>query len=64
MSAGPGGKPGTGSALVFRVLVAQAGLTLGLAIVVERTFPSFGTAFRALTIATVAINELVGPVLF
>lgn len=31
MSAGPGGKPGTGSALVFRVLVAQAGLTAILA---------------------------------
>lgn len=31
MSAGPGGKPRTGSALVFRVLVAQAGLTAILA---------------------------------
>jgi Kef-type K+ transport system membrane component KefB len=45
-------------------LVSQAGLTLGLSAVVERTFPSFGTGFRSLAIATVALNEMVGPVLF
>ena len=45
-------------------LVSQAGLTLGLAVVVAREFPSIGTPFRALAIATVAINEMVGPVLF
>ena len=45
-------------------LVSQAGLTLGVAAMIERTFPSFGAGFRALVIATVAINELVGPVLF
>jgi len=45
-------------------LVSQAGLTLGLSLLIAREFPSFGTAFRALVIATVAINEMVGPVLF
>lgn len=45
-------------------LVSQAGLTLGLSVVVEREFPSFGGPFRALAIATVALNEVVGPVLF
>jgi Kef-type K+ transport system membrane component KefB len=45
-------------------LVSQAGLTLGLSMIVAREFPSFGTPFRALAIATVAINEMVGPVLF
>jgi len=45
-------------------LVSQAGLTLGLSIVVAREFPVIGVPFRALTIATVAINEVVGPVLF
>jgi len=45
-------------------LVSQAGLTLGLSVVIEREFPSFGGPFRALAIATVAINEVVGPILF
>jgi hypothetical protein len=45
-------------------LVSQAGLTLGLSVVVEREFPTFGKDFRSLAIATVALNEVVGPVLF
>jgi Kef-type K+ transport system membrane component KefB len=45
-------------------LVSQAGLTLGLSVIVEREFPSFGGPFRALAIATVAINEVAGPILF
>jgi Kef-type K+ transport system membrane component KefB len=45
-------------------LVSQAGLALGLALLVSKEFPSLGTPFRALAIATVAINEMVGPVLF
>lgn len=45
-------------------LISQAGLTLGLSVVVAREFPSIAGPFRALTIATVALNELVGPVLF
>jgi Kef-type K+ transport system membrane component KefB len=45
-------------------LVSQAGLTLGLSAIVVREFPSVGTPFKSLVIATVAINEMVGPVLF
>jgi Kef-type K+ transport system membrane component KefB len=45
-------------------LVSQAGLTLGLSVVIEREFPSFGGPFRALAIATVALNEVAGPILF
>ncbi|HLV22900.1 MAG TPA: cation:proton antiporter [Polyangiaceae bacterium] len=45
-------------------LVSQAGLTLGLSVVIERSFPALGTAFRSLVIATVALNEVIGPVLF
>ena len=45
-------------------LVSQAGLTLGLSAMVERAFPSFGSGFRSLIVATVAINEIVGPILF
>lgn len=45
-------------------LISQAGLTLGLSVVIVRTFPEFGEGFRSLVISTVAINEMVGPVLF
>ncbi len=45
-------------------LVSQAGLALGMAAVIEHAFPGFGPGFRALAIATVAINEMAGPVLF
>jgi Kef-type K+ transport system membrane component KefB len=45
-------------------LVLQAGLTIGMSVIVARSYPSFGVDFRSLVVATVAINELVGPVLF
>ncbi len=45
-------------------LVSQAGLALGVAAVIERTFPAFGPPFRSLSLATIAINEMIGPVLF
>jgi Kef-type K+ transport system membrane component KefB len=45
-------------------LVSQAGLTLGLNVVITRTFPQLGSSFGSLVVATVAINEMVGPVLF
>jgi Kef-type K+ transport system membrane component KefB len=46
-------------------LVSQAGLSLGLGLLMERSFPRLqGGGFRALIIACVAINEVAGPVLF
>lgn len=45
-------------------LVSQAGLTLGLSVVIADTFPDLGPGFRSLAIACVAINEMIGPVLF
>jgi Kef-type K+ transport system membrane component KefB len=45
-------------------LVSQAGLALGIAAKIQAEHPSFGTAFAAMAVATVALNELVGPVLF
>jgi len=35
-----------------------------MAALVEKQFPGFGTDFKALGIAAVAVNEMVGPVLF
>jgi Kef-type K+ transport system membrane component KefB len=48
----------------FAPLISQAGLALGMAALVEKQFPGFGTEFKALGIAAVAVNEMVGPVLF
>lgn len=45
-------------------LVSQAGVSLGIAQVVARVFPGFGGSFRDLAIACIAVNEMVGPVLF
>lgn len=45
-------------------LVSQAGLTLGLAGVLARTFPAIGGGLHSLVIATVAINEVIGPIFF
>jgi len=45
-------------------LVSQAGVALGIAATIERANPSFGAAFKALAVATIAMNELAGPILF
>ncbi|HKY39448.1 MAG TPA: cation:proton antiporter [Polyangiaceae bacterium] len=46
-------------------MVSQAGLALGLGVVVKNSFPGpIGDGFGSLVIAAVAINEMVGPVLF
>jgi Kef-type K+ transport system membrane component KefB len=45
-------------------LVSQAGLALGLAGLVAREFPSFGESFRALAIATISVNTILGPIVF
>lgn len=47
----------------FSGLVSQAGLALGLVVLIEKAFP-FLEGFKALGIATIAFNELFGPVLF
>jgi Kef-type K+ transport system membrane component KefB len=48
----------------WAALVSQAGLTLGLAGVLARTFPDIGEGLRSLVVATVAINEVIGPIFF
>ena len=45
-------------------LVSQAGLALGLGTVVKNSFPSIGDGLGSMVIAAVAINEMIGPVLF
>lgn len=45
-------------------LISQAGLALGVAVLVAQEFPSLGVGFQSLAIAMVSINEVIGPVLF
>jgi trehalose 6-phosphate synthase len=49
---------------VWTGLVSQAGITLGLASVVAAEFPGWGNQLQLLLVASVAIHELVGPILF
>ena len=45
-------------------LVSQAGITLGFASVVATEFPGWGNQVQLLLVASIAIHELVGPILF
>ncbi len=44
--------------------LTNAGLTLSIVIVVQRTFPHWGEMFKAIVISVIAINQIAGPVLF
>ncbi|MDQ7053026.1 MAG: cation:proton antiporter [candidate division KSB1 bacterium] len=44
--------------------VAQAGVTLGMAILIERSFPDWGSELKTLIIAAITVNQVIGPVLF
>jgi Kef-type K+ transport system membrane component KefB len=44
--------------------LTQAGVSLGLAELVAASYPGIGTRIRTLVVAVVALNQLVGPVLF
>ncbi|MEO8874447.1 MAG: cation:proton antiporter [Polyangiaceae bacterium] len=48
----------------FSGLISQAGIALGIASLIVREFPQFGSGFSALAIAAVAINEMIGPIIF
>ena len=52
------------SRLVWRALMPTSGITLGLAAVVAVEHPGWGGPLHTLIIAVVAINELIGPILF
>jgi hypothetical protein len=45
--------------------VGQAGIAVGLSTIIENSFPGeMGSNFRTLLLASVVINELIGPILF
>jgi Kef-type K+ transport system membrane component KefB len=49
---------------VWMGLVSQAGVTLGLTILVAAEFPTWGVRLQSLMVALIAMHELIGPVLF
>lgn len=57
------GEPGDGR-LVWKGLVSQAGVALGLATLLGQTYPGRGAALQAVFVAVIACNELIGPILF
>ncbi|MDP1571269.1 MAG: cation:proton antiporter [Vicinamibacterales bacterium] len=54
----------TGASMAWMGLVSQAGVTLGLTIIVASEFPGWGTRVQTLVVAMIALHELAGPVLF
>jgi Kef-type K+ transport system membrane component KefB len=50
--------------LVWMGLVSQAGVTLGLTLLVATEFPQWGAAVQTLVVALIALHQLAGPVLF
>jgi Kef-type K+ transport system membrane component KefB len=52
------------SRMLWMGLVSQAGVTLGLAIIVASEFADWGAQAQTLVVAMIALHELVGPILF
>jgi Kef-type K+ transport system membrane component KefB len=55
--------PATGG-LVWMGLVSQAGVTLGLTLIVAGEYPTWGATMQTLMVSLIAIHQLTGPVLF
>jgi Kef-type K+ transport system membrane component KefB len=49
---------------IWMGLVSQAGVTLGLTLLVATEFPKWGAAVQTLVVALIALHQLAGPVLF
>ncbi len=57
------GSPAPVRRLAWLGLISQAGVTLGLSLLVAAEFPSWGGQFVAVTTAVIIVHLLVGPVL-
>jgi Kef-type K+ transport system membrane component KefB len=49
---------------VWMGLISQAGVAIGLATVIAAVYPTRGATIRTLFLATLAVNETIGPILF
>jgi Kef-type K+ transport system membrane component KefB len=52
------------SQMLWMGLVSQAGVTLGLTILVAAEFSGWGSAVQTLIVAMIALHEVAGPILF
>lgn len=48
----------------WKGFIAQAGVALGMAVIVEKTFPAWGNEFKAIVLTVIALNQIAGPILF
>lgn len=55
--------PTPGRSVAWRGLISQGGVTLGLALVIQSSFPGVGGGVVALAMAVIIGNILIGPVL-
>jgi Kef-type K+ transport system membrane component KefB len=58
------GTPRPAGDLVWMGFVSQAGVTLGLTLIVAGEFPTWGVTMQTLTVSLIALHQFVGPVLF
>ncbi len=56
--------PPTVRAYGYTPFISQAGLSIGLAVIVAEQLPGVGVALATVAISVVALNELIGPVIF
>lgn len=49
---------------VWLGLVSQAGVAIGLATIVAQAYPERGAQIRTLFLAVMAVNQILGPILF
>jgi Kef-type K+ transport system membrane component KefB len=49
---------------VWMGMVSQAGVTLGLTLIVAGEYPTWGTMVQTLVVSLIALHQLIGPVLF
>ena len=49
---------------IWTGLIAQAGVAIGLASIVATFYPEMGSAIRTMALAVIAINQIIGPVMF
>jgi len=52
------------TAMTWMALVSQAGVTLGLTLIVESEIPGWGTTIATLMLGLIALHQFIGPVLY
>ncbi len=56
--------PAPTSQYAWTGFIANAGLAISMLIVIDEMFPSWGNLFKTIFLAIIAVNQIVGPVVF